>query len=293
MLADWGGKQIRTGSTKTPHWLAENVRPYLQVGITCFVDPSGAAAALPYVVQNLQPADAQQELPMTTTVGDESREFVTERTDGLDLTLLARLVPPDWHYSSTLLTNGEQRFDPVAVADFIIAGRTLQPCPTATDPTRPGHRSAMANALPSDLPACLQLVEDERLDYATLITRFPGTPDAAEQLEQFGWTDGVHRQYACDPLPETGLNWLDLSVHRFQNAEGASAAVPYFAHARTVGTQLEPMPVEGGGADSTAAITGPSENGYEFTLYHSVGPLLFRVSAVAANRAPQTDVEQS
>ena len=103
----------------------------------------------------------------------------------------------------------------------------------------------------------------------------------ADRLEELGWKAGWHRQFACDPLPAAGLNWLDMSVHRFGDAASAAAAVPFFAYARTVGTQLGHAPAKRLG-DSTVAIAGPSENGTEYTLYVSTGPLLFRVSAVAA-----------
>src|SRR5262245_46361840 len=60
LLADWGWQaNVYRVYKDAPLAGPESVRPYLQVGITCFADPSGAAAALPYVVQNLQPADAQ------------------------------------------------------------------------------------------------------------------------------------------------------------------------------------------------------------------------------------------
>jgi hypothetical protein len=123
-----------------------------------------------------------------------------------------------------------------------------------------------------------------------MVARFPGIPDAAMQLEALGWRAGAHRQFHCDPVPAAGVNWLDLSIHLFGDDQSAAAAVPFFAYARTVGTQLSPAFAPRFG-DSTAALSGPSENGTEYTLYLSSGPLLFRVSAVATNDDPQPLVE--
>ena len=123
-----------------------------------------------------------------------------------------------------------------------------------------------------------------------MVSRFPGVPDAATRLQELGWSTAFYRHFACDPLPASETNWLDMSVHLFADEASASAAIPFFSYARTVGTQLGPVPAMSLG-DSTAAISGPSENGTEYTLYLSTGRLLFRVSAVAAQGAPQADVE--
>lgn len=292
LLADWGWQAnvyrvFKAGDPTDP----ETVRPYLQVGVTCFASDDGAAAALPYVVQNLRPRDAHREIPLPSPVGDEARQFVTDVDGGIDLTLLVQSGPLLIGIS-TLLTGEEPIFDAVRTAQSIIALQQSSLPVNNSAETEPDLALAqLLDALPSDLPPCLVLVQDESLDDADMSTRFPGVVDAQVRLQEWGWQAAWHRQYTCVPLPASGVNWLDMSVHRFRDAAAASDAVPYFAQARTVGTQLAPMPAMALGAGATAAIAGPSENGTEYTLYLSTGPLLFRVSAIEAGAAPQFDVE--
>jgi hypothetical protein len=294
LLADWGFQE-------NAFWVYEDTqlgdsdaeRPYLQVGVTQFDSPTGAAAALPYIVQNLRPAGAHREILLPSPIGDESRQFVAEVDGGLDLTLLVRsdslLIG-----ISTRLTAGDQFFDPVEIAEGIIDRQAAAPIPTPAGMTTFwADLGSLLDTLPPDLPACLRRTVDERLDVSTMSQRFPGVPDAPARLEALGWQTAVHREFRCDPLPDVGLSWLDMSVHLFRETAGAAQAASFFAHARTVGTQLVPVPVMNpiNFHYGTAAIAGPSENGTEYTLYHSIGPLLIRVSAIAMDGAPQADVE--
>ncbi|HLL49714.1 MAG TPA: hypothetical protein VK356_03510, partial [Thermomicrobiales bacterium] len=66
--------------------------------------------------------------------------------------------------------------------------------------------------------------------------------------------------------------------------------VPYFAYARTVGTQLVEVPAMQLG-DASAAIGGPSELETEITLYVSMGPLLLRATGIALDADPRPDTE--
>jgi hypothetical protein len=290
LLADWGCRDnaFRAFAEAQPSD-AGAPGAYLQVGVTRFESANGAAAALPYVVQNLRPAGAHRELPMASAIGDESRQFVAEVEGGIDLTLLVRSGPVLIGIS-TLLTDGASGFDPVQVAEGII--QRWQTPPPGSGMTVPRWDVApLLDAVPPHLPGCLRLTTEEPLDFDTLVTRFPGVPDAAARLGESGWRTGAHRSYACDPPPATGINWLDMSVHGFADEASAAAAVPFFSYARTVGTQLVAAPAMRLGG-STAALAGPSENGTEYTLYLSSGRLLFRVSAVSADESPQADVER-
>lgn len=289
LLAEWGwsGNAVRQYesvlATAAP-------RPYLYVSLTRFDDARGAAAAMPYLIQDLAAVLGHREIPAPHGIGDETRQFIAPIDGGTDLTLYVRSGALLMRIS-VLLSNGEPIADPEQIAELIMQRVTTAPTATPAGMTFPQWDVApLLEAVPSDLPDCLRLTEEEPLDFATLVTRFPGVPDAETQLEELGWRTGAHRQYTCDPLPPAGTSWLDMSVHAFSDASSATAAIPFFAYARTVGTQLVPAPAIHLG-DSTAAITGPSENGTEYTLYLSTGRLVFRVSAVAAQDSPQADIE--
>jgi hypothetical protein len=149
---------------------------------------------------------------------------------------------------------------------------------------------ALLETLPPDLPSCLHLYGEEVFDFPAVVARFPMNPDAAERLTALGWEAGSDRQFTCAVPPVSGLNWVDMSVHQFGDAASAAAAVPYFAHARTLGTQLtEAPPMQLG--DESAAIAGPSELGTELTLYMSTGRLLLRVTGIASNEDPRPVTE--
>jgi probable HAF family extracellular repeat protein len=81
-----------------------------------------------------------------------------------------------------------------------------------------------------------------------------------------------------------------MSVHRFGDAALAAAAIPFFADSRALGTALQPAPAIDMG-DKTAALTGRTVNGTEYSLYLSTGPLLFRVSGIAPTGDPRPNVE--
>ena len=91
LLADWGFHENAFRVYEDTQATESGSRPpYLQVGVTRFENPTGASAALPYIVQNLRPPGAYREIPITSVIGDESRQFVADVEGGTDLTLLVR-----------------------------------------------------------------------------------------------------------------------------------------------------------------------------------------------------------
>ena len=96
---------------------------------------------------------------------------------------------------------------------------------------------------------------------------------------------------SCETPPAGHVDWIDISIHRFGDAASAQEAVPFFAQARTVGTQLEAAPARSLG-DRSAALAGPSEVGTEYTLYVSSGRLFVRITGVAPTGDPASEVEQ-
>jgi hypothetical protein len=284
LLPEWGWQANAYRFFEAPPAPGDAVPPYLYVSVTRFRDADGAAAALPYIIRDLAAEIGHREIPTDAAVGDEVRQFVAPIDGGTDLTLYVRSGALVMRISM-LLTEGGPIADPAAIAEDIIAAQSA-PRPTAVP--RPSILPLLLDVLPPDLPACLRDVGQEDLDFAALVDRFPMVPDADEQLRALGWEAGAYRQFACETPPATGLNWVDMSVHRFADAASAAAAVPFFANARTLGTQLYAVPATGPG-DATAAIFGPSELGTESTLYASSGPLLLRVTGIDRGADPTAD----
>ena len=287
LLTDWGWQAyaFRTfeGSQPTHPGAA---RPYLIVGIARYGSADGASAALHYVAENLRPIGAHREVLMPAVIGDESREFVAPVEGGTDLTLLVRsdsLVIG----ISVFLSDGNPLASPEQLAASILAHEAGPQAPTT------GQASVLASlldALPPDFPSCFRIHGEGVLDFPALVDRFPMMPDAAEYLEALGWETGAYREFICDDAPTSDVDWIDLSVHRFRDSAGAAAAVPYFAHARTIDTLLTAAPAMRLG-DTSTAISGPSNIGTEYTLYLSTGPLLLRVTGVAPVGDPRPAVE--
>lgn len=157
-----------------------------------------------------------------------------------------------------------------------------------------GEEASVADLLPESLPfslACFQIDNDGSFDSATVAARLGEFPNAAKQLRNLGWNDGAFRQYVCDDPPAGHINWVEVDVHRFKDPASAATAVLYFASARALATRLDNVAASGLG-DTSAALTGPSVTGTEYTLYISSGPLLLRVTGLSPDGDPAPEVRQ-
>ena len=120
---------------------------------------------------------------------------------------------------------------------------------------------------------------------------WPRTPRPQPTLQALGWQGGVYRQFTGKP-PAGRVGWVDISVHRFPDAESAAEAVAYFAASRAQSMDLQPVPAPTIG-ESSAALAGPAVNGTEYSLYLSQGSMLYAVTGVAPDSGsdPRADVE--
>lgn len=171
------------------------------------------------------------------------------------------------------------------------------PLPPPLPPTRTPTPTPVVVDLSDLLPAapalphgaCFFVVDDGAWDFAAVLERFPGAPDAPERLSDLGWQDGAFRQFGCNGPPAGSAGWIDVSIHRFGDAPSAQAAVPYFAATRIADSSLRyagAAPI----GEATTAVAGPASNGWEYTLYASRGPYLVRVTGVAPAGDPAADV---
>jgi hypothetical protein len=190
--------------------------------------------------------------------------------------------------------SGSATADVTALLDQVVTSIPAQPGTAETPtPTRvePGVRKYLPGSLPLADSACFRADNPVVLDFPATVDRFPGVADAADQLQALGWEAAVNQRFTCDTPTAGTANIIDMSVHQFRDPASVLAAVPFFASARALGTNLQLVPTANIG-DSTAALSGPTSLGAEYTLYVSQGPLLFRVTGFAATGDPQADVEQ-
>ena len=175
----------------------------------------------------------------------------------------------------------------LTVAQSLLA----MPLPEPKTSSAQSVEAYLPRTLPLGYTACFRVDGEGTLDFSALVARFPNVPGAASRLQALGWQAGAYRQFGCDGPPSGHVGWIDISVHQFGDAASAAEAVPFFANARALGSNLVAADAPNIG-DSTAALAGPASNGTEYTLYMSTGSLLFRVTGVAPAGDPATDVQQ-
>ena len=137
--------------------------------------------------------------------------------------------------------------------------------------------------------ACFRVEDAGTYTVADLRNLLGGTDDAAAQLNAWGWEAGAYRIFACDDPPGDEVGWVEITAHRFRNAIAAQQAVDAFAAVRAEGMGLIPGPPPPMG-DYGVSLAGPTATGSEVTVYVSQGPVLVRVTGVAADGIPFMNV---
>jgi uncharacterized protein len=188
-------------------------------------------------------------------------------------------------------TSGIPFINVLNVAQSILAMPMPQVHPQEQSPAPHDVAVYLPQTVPLEHAACFGLVDEGTLDFPALVDRFPDVPDAASRLQALVWQAGAYRQFGCDGPPAGHAGWIDISVHQFADAASATAAVPFFADSRALGSRLAAASAPSIG-DRASALTGPASNGTEYTLYVSHGALLVRITGVAPIGNPASDVEQ-
>ena len=166
------------------------------------------------------------------------------------------------------------------------------PGPPALDPVVLSQ--AVAAYLPGALPvahaACLRVEDGGAPGFDEPVGRLAPAPDAADRLLEWCWRESAYLVFACDAPPVGGAGWVQVSVQRFADPEGAQGATVWFAEGRASRSALQFVAAPAVG-DAAVALLGPVANGTESTVYASAGPLLVRVSGVSPSGDPTADVE--
>jgi S1-C subfamily serine protease len=142
---------------------------------------------------------------------------------------------------------------------------------------------------PLDHASCFGTVDEGPEDFAQVLSRFSGMPDAADRLQGWGWQGSAFRQFGCDGPPEGEAGWIDISVHLFADSTSAQEAVDFFTAVRLDGSPYIQGASPGIG-DYSTAMAGPAVNGKDFTIYASQGPYLVRVTGVSPSGIPFMNV---
>jgi predicted metalloprotease len=187
----------------------------------------------------------------------------------------------------------------------LAAGLPPQPSgpPSGPEPG-PDSQSVSRNVVPPPelstlVPAALdlpheqsfRLVSEGATTLETLAAGFPDPVEASRLLQAWQWNGNIYRYFASDDPPPDGAGWVELSIHRFANADAAAAALSYFAAGRASELGLSAIDVELFG-DQSEAVGGQAYNGTEMTIYARRGNLLIRATAISPSGNPRADATE-
>lgn len=261
----------------------------VDVSLTRFASPEGAAAALPAFLEDRAAVLGENEVQRPLQLGDETRALTGQTEQGDDVTLYVRQGNLLLRVSVTTLQGTP--IAPERIAQGILIGVGAQP--EVTGQPQIVESGPLASYLLADLPipnaSCFSLASEGALDLPALQGRYGGVNDLDEELQRMGWQGGDFRQFGCDNPPGGNAGWIDMTVQEFASPDDANVAVYYFADARGRSTNLQAASASALG-EATAALSGPGVNGEDYTLYFSSGPLLFSVTGVAPTGDPRADV---
>lgn len=261
----------------------------IDVSLTRFAAPDGAAAALPAFLEDRAAVLGESEVQRPLQLGEETRALTGQTPQGDDVTLYVRQGNLLLRVSVTTLQGTP--IAPERIAQGILTGAGAQP--SVTEQPQNVESGPLASYLLSDLPipnaSCFSLASEGALDLPALQGRYGGVNDLDEELQRMGWQGGDFRQFGCANPPGGNAGWIDMTVQEFASPDDASVAVYYFADARSRSTNLQTASASALG-EATAALSGPGVNGEDYTLYFSSGPLLFSVTGVAPTGDPRADV---
>ena len=261
----------------------------VDVSLTRFASPEGAAAALPAFLEDRAAVLQESEVQRPLQLGDETRALTGQTEQGDDVTLYVRQGNLLLRVSVTTLQGTP--IAPERIAQGILTGAGAQP--EITEQPQVVESGPLASYLLTELPipnaGCFSLASEGALDLPTLQGRYGGVNNLDEELQRMGWQGGDFRQFGCDSPPGGNAGWIDMTVQEFASPDDATVAVYYLADARARSTNLQAASASALG-EATAALSGPGVNGEDYTLYFSSGPLLFSVTGVAPSGDPRADV---
>lgn len=264
----------------------------VDISLTRFASAGDAAAAMPYFLEDREITLGQGEFSNPSPIGDESRGINGFYNGYYDVTIYTRSGPLLLRVSAAS-ASGSPSASPERIAREIVSrGMGLWQ-------QAPASETAVPNSVMGYLPesmsvadtSCAWSDDESDLEMAAFLEQYDGVADAGTTLGEMGWQEGAYRQFGCDNPAPGHVGWLTMGVSRFADAQAAAEAVAFFAESRAAVTGLQMAPVSVPG-DRAAALAGPTVNGTEYTLYLSDGPLLFRVTGVAAAGEARPDVER-
>jgi hypothetical protein len=138
----------------------------------------------------------------------------------------------------------------------------------------------------------VQVDEAER-SKAEVVAALGGTEEAAQLLDDWGWSGNAFREFIADEsaIVPGGTSFLNVSVHRFADAESAANAMIFFSDQVIFGQGLQE--IEPPAVGETARLLEGAPEGVPLSiLYAQQGPIMYRIggSTSSAEGNPTADV---
>jgi hypothetical protein len=170
----------------------------------------------------------------------------------------------------------------------------------ATEPAAP-DRDISAQTLPlldllpsqEQMPAGLILVDEAERSKEEVIAALGSTEQAAQLLDDWGWSGNAFRDFIADEdaPPPSGTTFLNVSVHRFADAESAANALIVFSDEVILSQGLQEVEPPALG-ESARLLVGEANDVTLSVLYAQQGPIMYRIggSAAIGSGDPTVDV---
>jgi hypothetical protein len=174
------------------------------------------------------------------------------------------------------------------------------PAADATEPAEPdrdisAQTRPLLELLPTQdqVPAGLILVDEAERSKEEVIAALGGTEEAAQLLDDWGWSGNAFRDFIADDtaIAPGGTTFLNVSVHRFADAESAANAMIFFSDQVVFVQGLEE--VEPPAVGESARLLRGAPDGVPLTvLYAQEGPIMYRIggSTESPDGDPTADV---
>ena len=177
-----------------------------------------------------------------------------------------------------------------------IVEEEVTPTPTEPDRDISAQTLPLLDFLPAQeqVPAGLVLADEAERSKQDVAAALGGTDEATQLLDDWGWSGNAFRDFVlpqdAEPGP-SGTTFLNVSVHRFADAESAANALIFFSDQVVISQGLED--VEAPAIGETARLLLGAPDGVPLTiLYVQDGPIMYRMGGSSANENsdPTADV---
>lgn len=144
------------------------------------------------------------------------------------------------------------------------------------------------------VPPGMVLADEAERSKAEVAAALGGTEEANVLLDDWGWSGNAYREFVVpqDAAPGPGgTTFLNVSVHRFADADSAAKANIFFSDQVVLGQGLQEVEAPAIG-DSARLLIGEPDGVPLAVLYVQSGPIMYRIGGSSANADsdPTSDV---